>query len=113
MQPNLGLGEEINQTFDEILVKKFGRSWRFSGSEKEKFFEKKFGHVKNIEGKAPVVSKRPETSLGVLCSSSSSSSSSSTLLKNGNVETTNSRGEHGRPMPWLTQRTGKKIFVIE
>ena len=86
-----------------------GRSWRFSGSEKEKFFEKKFGHVKNIEGKAPVVSKRPETSLGVLCSSSSSSSSS-TLLKNGNVETTNSRGEHGRPMPWLTQRTGKNVF---
>ena len=26
MQPNLGPGEEINQKFDEILVKKFGRS---------------------------------------------------------------------------------------
>ena len=101
--------EEINQKFNEILVKKFGRSCRFSGSEEKMFFEKKFGHVKNIEGKAPVVSKRPETSLGVLCSSSSSSSSS-TLLKNGNVETTNSRGEHGRPMPWLTQRTGKNVF---
>ena len=81
----------------------------FRVAKEEKFFEKKFGHVKNIEGKAPVVSKRPETSLGVLCSSSSSSSSS-TLLKNGNVETTNSRGEHGRPMPWLTQRTGKNVF---
>ena len=74
----------------------------------QKLFEKKIGHVKNIEGKAPVVSKRPETSLGVQCSSSSSSSS--TLLKNGNVETTNSRGEHGRPMPWLRQRTGKNVF---
>ena len=81
----------------------------FRVAKEEKIFEKKFGHVKNIEGKAPVVSKRPETSLGVLCSSSSSSSSS-TLLKNGNVETTNSRGEHGRPMPWLRQRTGKNIF---
>ena len=81
----------------------------FRVAKKKFFFEKKFGHVKNIEGKAPVVSKRPETSLGVQCSSSSSSSSS-TLLKNGNVETTNSRGEHGRPMPWLTQRTGKNVF---
>ena len=82
----------------------------FRVAKEEKIFEKKIGHVKNIEGKAPVVSKRPETSLGVLCSSSSSSSSS-TLLKNGNVETTNSRGEHGRPMPWLTQRTGKNVFL--
>ena len=80
----------------------------FQVAKEEKIFEKKFGHVKNIEGKAPVVSKRSETLLGVLCSSSSSSSS--TLLKNGNVETTNSRGEHGRPMPWLTQRTGKNVF---
>ena len=71
-----------------------------------KIFWKKFGHVKNIEGKAPVVSKRPWTSLGLQCRSSSSS----TLLQNGNVETTNSRGEHGRPMPWLTQRTGKNVF---
>ena len=48
--------------------------------------------------------------LFIRISSRVESSSSSTLLKNGNVETTNSRGEHGRPMPWLTQRTGKNVF---
>ena len=84
MQPNLGPGEEINQKFDEILVKKFGRSWRFSGSEKEKFFEKKFGHVKNIEKKRFRLSAVPGEVIRVVLSSSSSSSSSR-LLKKGNV----------------------------
>ena len=36
----------------------------FRVAKKKIFLKKKFGHVKNIEGKAPVVSKRPETSLG-------------------------------------------------
>ena len=61
-----------------------GRSWRFSGSEKEKIFEKKFGHVKNIEKKRFRLSAVPGEVIRVELSSSSSSSSSR-LFKNGNV----------------------------
>ena len=61
-----------------------GRSWRFSGSEKEKFFEKKFGHVKNIEKKRFRLSAVPGEVIRVVLSSSSSSSSSR-LFKKGNV----------------------------
>ena len=56
----------------------------FRVAKEEKFFEKKFGHVKNIEKKRFRLSAVPGEVIRVVLSSSSSSSSSR-LLKKGNV----------------------------